>query len=207
MWPIDSSRQGTWSESMEAPARPRSHRLDSVVLTSPCSDPGHEMATTSMPALLAWLGEKCHTLWEILRGSGYPVGIRGEDASAPSLKGHDQAWGVIIDAILAFGYKPAKGVTIALHPAASPLYRDIGYNLSESSQGNNTSGQLTALYQDWAKKYPMVSIEDGLAETDGDSFRRRAQAMSDTIQIVETGKGSRRGHIDTYNRELEIEHG
>ena len=107
-----------------------------------------------------------------------------EGGFAPNLKSNDEACEVILDAIKKAGYKPGKDVAIALDPAASSFYEKGAYNLSKSRQGKKTSTEMTQLYGSWMKKYPIVSIEDGLAEDDWEGFKAHTSALGDKIQIV-----------------------
>jgi enolase len=110
--------------------------------------------------------------------------VGDEGGFAPNLKSNDEACEVIVAAIKAAGYKPGKDVAIALDPAASSFYEDGKYNLAKSGQGVKTSAQMTALYEDWIGKYPIVSIEDGLAENDWEGFQAHTAALGDRVQIV-----------------------
>jgi len=133
---------------------------------------------------LRYGAETFHALRNILQKKGYSTGVGDEGGFAPNLKSNEEACEVIIDAIRSAGYKPGKDVAIAIDPAASSFFEDGSYNLSKSGQGRKTSGQLIALYQDWVKKFPIVSIEDGLAENDWDGFKKQTQAMGEKVQIV-----------------------
>lgn len=82
------------------------------------------------------------------------------------------------------GYTPGKEIALALDPAASSFYENGVYDLSKSGQGKKTSRELTALYEEWVKKYPIVSLEDGLAENDWEGFREQTAILGDRIQIV-----------------------
>jgi len=91
---------------------------------------------------------------------------------------------VIIEAIEAARYLPGKDIAIALDPAASSFFDGGIYDLSKSGQGKKTSAQMTAFYESWVEKYPIVSIEDGLAENDWDGFREHTAVLGSRIQIV-----------------------
>jgi len=91
---------------------------------------------------------------------------------------------VIVEAIEAAGYEPGKDVAIALDPAASSFFEDGVYNLAKSGQGKKSSAELIELYKTWIDKYPIISIEDGLAEDDWDGFRDMTAQLGDKIQIV-----------------------
>jgi enolase len=91
---------------------------------------------------------------------------------------------VIVEAIQNAGYKPGKDVAIALDPAASSFYEEDVYNLSKSGQGQKTSAEMTSLYKAWVEKYPIVSIEDGLAETDWEGFREHTAALASISTVT-----------------------
>jgi len=133
---------------------------------------------------LRYGAETFHSLKKILQKKGYATSVGDEGGFAPSLKSNDEACEVIVEAITAAGYKPGKDVAIALDPAASSFYEDGKYNLAKSGQGKKTSAQMTELYKDWIAKYPIVSIEDGLAENDWEGFKAHTEALGDKIQIV-----------------------
>jgi len=91
---------------------------------------------------------------------------------------------VIVEAIKASGYRPGQDIAIALDPAASSFFESGIYNLAKSGQGEKTSAEMVSLYKTWVDKYPIVSIEDGLAENDWDGFRRQTAEQGEKIQIV-----------------------
>ena len=91
---------------------------------------------------------------------------------------------MIVEAMVAAGYQPGKDIAIALDPSASSFYGNGKYRLSRSGQGDKTSSEMINLYQQWIEKYPIISIEDGLAESDWQGFREQTAAMGNKIQIV-----------------------
>jgi len=133
---------------------------------------------------LRYCAEVFHSLKKILKKKGYATAVGDEGGFAPNLKSNDEACEVIVEAIQSAGYKPGKDAAIALDPAASSFYEGGAYNLSKSGQGKKTSAEMTALYGRWIDKYPIVSIEDGLAENDWDGFREHTAALGSRIQIV-----------------------
>ena len=133
---------------------------------------------------LRYGAEVFHALKGILKKKGYATNVGDEGGFAPNLKSNDEACEVIVKAIETAGYVPGKDVAIALDPAASSFFEDGLYNLSKSRQGKMTSGQMTELYSDWIEKYPIVSIEDGLAEGDWSGFRDHTAKLGEKIQIV-----------------------
>jgi len=128
--------------------------------------------------------ETFHALRGILSKKGYATGVGDEGGFAPNLKSNDEACEVIIEAIEAAGYKPGKDIAIALDPAASSFFEKGIYDLAKSGQGKKSSAELVAFYKTWIEKYPIVSIEDGLAETDWEGFRLQTATQGEKIQIV-----------------------
>jgi len=133
---------------------------------------------------LRYGAETFHALKGILHKKGYATSVGDEGGFAPNLKSNDEACEVILQAIQATGYQPGKQVALALDPAASSFYETGAYVLSKSGQGRKTSAELTALYAGWLKKYPIISIEDGLAENDWAGFREHTAALGEKVQIV-----------------------
>ncbi len=133
---------------------------------------------------LRYGAETFHSLKSILKKKGYATSVGDEGGFAPNLKSNDEACDVIVSAIKAAGYKPGKDIAIALDPAASSFYEDGKYNLAKSGQGKKNSSQMTQLYKEWIEKYPIVSIEDGLAEDDWDGFKEHTAVLGKKIQIV-----------------------
>jgi len=133
---------------------------------------------------LRYGAETFHALKAILKKKGYATAVGDEGGFAPNLKSNDEACDVIVEAIKAAGYKPGKDVAIALDPAASSFYEKGKYVLSKSGQGTKTSSEMTDLYKKWTEKYPIVSIEDGLAEDDWAGFKEHTKRLGGKIQIV-----------------------
>lgn len=133
---------------------------------------------------LRYGAETFHALKKILSEKGYSTGVGDEGGFAPDLSSNDQACEVILQAIELAGYKPGIDISLALDPAASSFYKDGTYNLSKSKQGKKTSDEMIELYKEWVKKYPIVSIEDGLAENDWDGFKKLTSTIGERVQIV-----------------------
>jgi enolase len=140
-------------------------------------------AATFSEALRAAAETFAH-LKEILHQRGYHTSVGDEGGFAPQLKSNEEACDLLVEAIQAAGYQPGKDLAVALDPAASSFYEDGQYRLSRSGQGDKTSAEMTALYQAWINKYPIISIEDGLAESDWEGFREHTAVLGDKIQIV-----------------------
>jgi enolase len=128
--------------------------------------------------------ETFQALKSLLKAKGYATSVGDEGGFAPQLKSNDEACELIVEAITKAGYEPGEDIAIALDPAASSFYEDGLYRLSRSGQGDKTSEEMTAFYKNWIEKFPIVSIEDGLAENDWDGFREHTAALGEKIQIV-----------------------
>jgi enolase len=138
----------------------------------------------SFSEALRYGAETFHSLKGILKKKGYSTSVGDEGGFAPYLKSNEEACEVIIEAIEAAGYVPGKDIAIALDPAASSFFENGVYNLSKSGQGNKNSSEMTAVYRSWVNKYPIVSLEDGLAENDWNGFREQTADLGGKIQIV-----------------------
>lgn len=135
---------------------------------------------------LRYGAEVFHALKAILHKAGLATSVGDEGGFAPNLRSNDQACELIVEAINKAGLRPGRDVAIALDPAASSFFEDGAYHLSKSGGGKKTSAQMTELYRAWVKKYPIVSIEDGLAESDWAGFAEHTAVLGgiDKIQIV-----------------------
>jgi enolase len=124
-----------------------------------------------------------HTLKTILKGMGYSTSVGDEGGFAPNLKTNEEAVEVIIKAIEASGYRAGEDVFIALDPAASEFYKQGKYHLK--SEGKQLSSEeMVDYYVNLCDKYPIISIEDGLAEEDWDGWRLLTEKLGNRIQIV-----------------------
>jgi len=133
---------------------------------------------------LRYGAETFHALKKILAKRGYATSVGDEGGFAPQVKSNEEACELIVEAIESAGYRPGDDIAIALDPAASSFYEDGVYRLSRSGQGDKTAAEMTELFREWVDKYPIVSIEDGLAENDWNGFREHTAALGDRIQIV-----------------------
>ena len=125
-----------------------------------------------------------HSLNQLLAKKGYATGVGDEGGFAPDLHSNDEACELIVAAITAAGYIPGRDVCIALDPAASSFAEGKDYALSKSDSGIKTTQEMIDLYSGWSKRFPLVSIEDGLAEDDWDGFRALTAKLGKTVQIV-----------------------
>ena len=142
------------------------------------------MGAPTFAEALRYGAETFHALKGILHKKKLATSVGDEGGFAPNLESNEQAVEVILEAIAAAGLKAGKDVAIALDPAASSFFEDGKYVLAKSGQANKTSDEMIALYGAWIKKYPIVSIEDGLAENDWAGFAKQTATMGDRIQIV-----------------------
>ncbi len=126
--------------------------------------------------------ETFHSLKSILKKQGSSTAVGDEGGFAPNLGSNVEALDVIMKAIEAAGYKPGKDISIALDPASSSFYKDGKYVFK--AEGAKSSDDMIAMYADWIKKYPIVSIEDGLAENDWAGWKTMTKEMGDKIQLV-----------------------
>lgn len=127
--------------------------------------------------------EVYHALKSVLKGRGLSTAVGDEGGFAPDLKSNEEALEVIMEAIRKAGYEPGRDVMIALDPAASEFYRDGKYVLSGEKR-ELTSSEMVSFWADWAQRYPIVSIEDGMAEDDWDGWQQLTQAIGDKVQLV-----------------------
>jgi len=128
--------------------------------------------------------ETFHALKKILTQKGYSTAVGDEGGFAPNLKSNDEACELIIAAIESAGYRPGVDIAIALDPASSSFFENDAYHLHKSGQGTKTSAEMTEFYRKWCAAYPIVSIEDGLAENDWAGFKEHTAILGGTTQIV-----------------------
>lgn len=130
--------------------------------------------------------EVFHSLSAVLKKGGYSTNVGDEGGFAPNLKSNEEAITVILQAIEKAGYKPGKDVFIALDPASSEYYleEEKMYHLKKSTGEKLTSSQMVDYWKTWTDKYPIISIEDGMAEDDWDGWKLMTDAMGKTIQLV-----------------------
>ena len=132
---------------------------------------------------LRWGAEIFHKLRAVLHDKGYSTAVGDEGGFAPDLKSNVEAMELVMTAIEKAGYRPGEQVAIALDPAMSELYEDGIYNLAGEG-AKKSSDEMIAFWADWSARYPIVSIEDGLAEQDWDGWARLTQRLGDKIQLV-----------------------
>jgi len=134
---------------------------------------------------LRWGSEIYQALKKVLKDRGYTALVGDEGGFAPSLKANAEAVEVILEAIEKAGYKAGEQVAIALDPAASELYDEETHMYNLRKEGKKLTGeQMVAFWKSWVDQYPIVSIEDGLAQDDWDSWKLITQELGNRIQIV-----------------------
>jgi enolase len=133
---------------------------------------------------LRWGSEIYHHLKQVLAGKGYSTNVGDEGGFAPALtRGNQEAIELILEGIDRAGYRAGDEVMIALDPATSEIYEDGEYRLKTESRALS-SKQMVALWKDWVERYPIISLEDGMAETDWDGWVLLHQALGDRVQLV-----------------------
>jgi enolase len=127
-----------------------------------------------------------HTLRGILKKKGYATGVGDEGGFAPSLKSNREAVDVVLEAISQAGYTPGENVYVAIDVAASELWNEESkkYEFKKSGDTTKSADEMVALYEDWVRQYPIISIEDGLAEGDWDGWKTLTRALGGRRQIV-----------------------
>ncbi len=154
---------------------------------------------------LRWGVEVFHALKTALKKHGYSTSVGDEGGFAPSCKSNEEAIQIVLEAIAAAGYKPGEQVSIALDPASSEFYDKAGgnYVFKKSDKSTHTSAQMAAYWTSWVEKYPIVSIEDGMAEDDwsgwksltqsigSKSSKRKIQLVGDDLFVTNTTRLSR----------------
>jgi len=133
---------------------------------------------------LMWGVEVFHTLKGILKQKGLSTAVGDEGGFAPDLASNEEAIKVIIEAIKKAGYKPGKEISIALDPAASSFYKTRKYILQSEKHPQKTAREMVQFYEDLVAKYPIVSIEDGLAEDDWSGWKLLTEKLGKKIQLV-----------------------
>jgi enolase len=128
--------------------------------------------------------EVFHTLKKVLGERGYVTAVGDEGGFAPRLQSNRDAVDVIVEAIERAGYRPGRQIALALDPAASEFYEDGRYVFRKSDGSRRSSADMTAFWSDWASRYPIVSIEDGLAEDDWDGWRDLTERLGKKVQLV-----------------------
>jgi enolase len=140
----------------------------------------------SFSEALQWGVEIFHTLKSVLKSRGYNTAVGDEGGFAPSLKANVEAIDLVLEAIQKAGFREGRDVAIALDPAASEFYdKEQGkYIFKKSDKSVKSSEEMVRFWADWVRQYPIVSIEDGLAEDDWKGWRMLTDELGDNIQLV-----------------------
>jgi enolase len=138
----------------------------------------------SFSEALRWGVEVFHTLKGVLKKRGYNTAVGDEGGFAPSVKSNVEAIEVVLEAISKAGYKPGEEIAIALDPAASEFYQDGKYVFKKSDKSTKSSDEMVNFWAKWVKDYPIVSLEDGLAENDWDGWQKLTKELGSKIQLV-----------------------
>jgi enolase len=125
-----------------------------------------------------------HALRGILKKAGHSTGVGDEGGFAPNLKSNREALDVVLEAIAKAGYTAGGNVFIALDVASSELWENGTYVFKKSGEATRSPAQMIDLYSDWVRQYPIVSIEDGLAEGDWQGWKALTKALGDRLQLV-----------------------
>jgi enolase len=142
------------------------------------------VGASSFREALRWGTEIYHHLHDVLGSKGYRTSVGDEGGFAPALtKGNDEAIDVILEAIDRAGYTAGEQVMIALDPATSEIYADGKYHLKTENR-TLSSEQMVKLWEEWIRRYPIISLEDGMAEDDWDGWVMLHQALGDKVQLV-----------------------
>ena len=128
--------------------------------------------------------EVFHNLKKVLSKKGYNTAVGDEGGFAPNLKSNEEAIEVILEAILQAGLTPGRDMFIALDPASSEFYEDGRYVFRKSDKSSKTSQQMVEFYSSWVKQYPIISIEDGLAEDDWEGWSLLTRELGQKVQLV-----------------------
>ena len=128
--------------------------------------------------------EVFHNLKTVLKKRGYSTAVGDEGGFAPNLKSNDEALEVVLEAITLAGYTPGDQISIALDPASSEFYQDGMYVFKKSDRSRRTSEQMVEYWANWRRQYPIISIEDGMAEDDWAGWKLMTDTMGANTQLV-----------------------
>lgn len=137
----------------------------------------------SFKEAMRWGSEIYQALGKVIKGKGFSTTVGDEGGYAPSLDSNEAAIQLILQAIEAAGYEPGRDVAIALDPAITELYEDGKYVLAREGR-TLTSAEMVAFWEDWTSRYPIISLEDGMAEDDWEGWGMLRQRLGDRLQLV-----------------------
>ncbi|RXK81928.1 phosphopyruvate hydratase [Filimonas effusa] len=133
---------------------------------------------------LRWGVEIFHELKSVLKKKGYSTNVGDEGGFAPDIQSNEEAIETVLQAIESAGYKVGEQIGIALDAASSEMFKDGQYKFYKSSGKSISSDEMVAYWQEWVNKYPIVSIEDGMAEEDWDGWKKLTDAIGHKVQLV-----------------------
>src|SRR5256885_2854694 len=142
------------------------------------------VGASSFSEALRWGVEVFHTLKGVLKKRGYNTAVGDEGGFAPSVKSNVEAIELVVEAIQQAGYKPGEEIAIALDPAASEMYQDGKYVFKKSDKSAKSSDDMVRFWTKWSRDYPIVSLEDGLAEDDWEGWENLTREIGGKIQLV-----------------------
>jgi enolase len=141
------------------------------------------LGAPSFREALRWGAETYHALKKVLKSAGYSTAVGDEGGFAPTLKSNAEAVELILQAVAAAGYKPGEHIAIALDPASSSFFEDGYYHL-RTEKRKIDSREMVAMWADWTKKYPIVVLEDGLAEDDWEGWKLLNREIGAKVELV-----------------------
>ena len=144
------------------------------------------VGASSFKEALRWAAETFHNLKAVLKQKGYSTAVGDEGGFAPNLKSNEEAIEVILEGIQRAGYKPGEQIFIALDPASSEFYDEDKkrYVFKKSDKSEKTSEEMVEFWANWVAKYPIISIEDGMAEGDWDGWILMTDRLGSKVQLV-----------------------
>ena len=142
------------------------------------------LGAPSFSEALRAAAETFQTLKQVLKEKGYETSVGDEGGFAPRLRSNEEPVELILSAIQKAGYEPGKDIAINLDPAASEFYEDGHYVFHKSDKSRKTSDEMIALWADWVHKYPIPSLEDGLAEDDWEGWKKLTSNLGNQVQLV-----------------------
>ncbi|MBE0477755.1 phosphopyruvate hydratase [Candidatus Aerophobetes bacterium] len=142
------------------------------------------VGAASFREALRWAGETFHQLNKVLKKRGYSTAVGDEGGFAPNLSSNREALELIVEAIKLAGYKLGKDIALALDPAASSFYKEGKYILLSEEKKEHTSEEMVDFYQSLTEEFPIISIEDGLAEDDWEGWKLLTLKFKDKLQLV-----------------------
>ncbi|GAC1672596.1 MAG: hypothetical protein NVS9B4_27490 [Candidatus Acidiferrum sp.] len=162
------------------------------------------MGATSFSEALRCGVEIFHTLKTVLKKYGYATSVGDEGGFAPSCKSNEEAIQIVLEAITAAGYKPGEQVSIALDPASSEFYEKASgkYIFKKSDKSSHSSNEMAAYWTSWVEKYPIISIEDGMAEDDWAGWKALTQSVGRPVLKKAAPNGAAKKSIQLVGDDL-----